>query len=153
MENLTLFYDAIAYIGGSSAAPRLRGTVKFKSQDGGTWVYVDISGLPSVGQAQDGKLQVSPFGFDIHEGAECGDNTGDNPFTAAGKHWKSPDGQLHGIYAGDFPILVQCNGFVKFAHFTDRFTPEDLIGKTVVIHQSSEDCKTQPRRIGCGVIV
>ena len=154
---MTLFYDAIAYISGSSIAPRLRGTVKFKSQDGGTWVYADISGLPPFSPAENDKPQVSPFGFHIHDGNQCGDNTGSNPFQSAGGHW-NPDGQLHGNHAGDFPVLIASHGLAKLAFFTDRFTPEDIIGRTIIIHQSPDDYRTQPSgdsglRIGCGVIM
>jgi len=146
---MTLFYDAIAYISGSSLAPRLRGTIKFKAQDGGTWIYIDISGLPSP--------QISSFGFHIHEGSDCGDNVGETPFQAAGEHWL-PEGRLPGSHIRDFPVLIQSNGFLKFAHFTDRFVPEDIIGKTVIVHQSPDDCKTclpgeRSSRIGCGVIM
>jgi len=154
---MTLFYDAIAYIGGSSLAPRLRGTVKFKSQDGGTWVYADISGLPAYSPAASGSPQIAPFGFHIHAGGECGDNTGENPFQAAGGHW-SPDGQTYGNHAGDFPVLIPCQGIAKFAFFTDRFTPEDVIGHTIIIHQSPDDYRNQSPgdcgpRIGCGAIM
>ena len=154
---MTLFYDAIAYVGGSSIAPRLKGTVKFKCQNGGTWVYADISGLPPYSPATADKPQVSPFGFHIHEGKCCGENTGAEPFTAAGGRW-NPDNQPCGHYAGDFPALIPSHGIAKLAFFTDRFMPEEVIGKTVVIHQSPDDYKAQPSganipRIGCGVIV
>jgi len=153
---MTLFYDAIAYIGGSSLAPRLRGTVKFKAQDGGTWIYTDISGLPPLSSTENDKPQISPFGFHIHEGPECGDNTGEKPFQAAGEHW-NPEGKLYRNHIGDFPVVIQSNGFVKFALFTDRFTPEDVIGKTVIVHQSPDDYRTQNSvgntRIGCGIIM
>ena len=41
--------------------------------------------------------------------------------------------------------------------FTDRFTVDDAIGKTVVIHSEPDDFRTQPSgnagtKIACGVI-
>lgn len=41
--------------------------------------------------------------------------------------------------------------------FTDKFDVEDIIGKTVIIHESPDDYRTQPagnsgRRLACGVI-
>ena len=42
--------------------------------------------------------------------------------------------------------------------FTNRFKPSDIIGKTVIIHESPDDYKTQPtgsggKRIACGIII
>ncbi|WP_201260037.1 superoxide dismutase family protein [Tissierella sp. P1] len=41
--------------------------------------------------------------------------------------------------------------------FTDKFKPEDIIGRSVIIHQNPDDYRTQPagnsgKRIACGVI-
>ena len=41
--------------------------------------------------------------------------------------------------------------------YTDRFRPVDVIDKTVIIHDNSDDFKTQPsgnsgNKIACGVI-
>ena len=44
------------------------------------------------------------------------------------------------------------------AVYTDRFYPEDVIGKTVVIHEKPDDFRTQPsgdsgEKIACGKIM
>jgi Cu-Zn family superoxide dismutase len=41
--------------------------------------------------------------------------------------------------------------------FTDRFSVEDVIDKTVIIHQNPDDYRSQPagnsgKRLACGVI-
>ena len=41
--------------------------------------------------------------------------------------------------------------------FTDKFKPDDVIGKSVIIHENPDDYRSQPagdagKRIGCGVI-
>ena len=43
-------------------------------------------------------------------------------------------------------------------YYSDRFKPEDVIGKSVIIHKNFDDIVTEPsgnsgKRIACGVIV
>jgi Cu-Zn family superoxide dismutase len=80
----------------------------------------------------------------------------EDPFMDAGSHW-NPDNQPHGNHAGDFPVLFSNNGQAKMKFFTDRFKVRDVIGKTVIIHQSPDDYRTQPsgnsgKRLACGII-
>jgi Cu-Zn family superoxide dismutase len=42
--------------------------------------------------------------------------------------------------------------------FTDKFKVKDIIGKSIVIHQSPDDYRTQPsgasgKKLACGVIM
>lgn len=144
-------YDAIAYINGSPDYPGIMGTVGFKKAGGGTWVDVDVKGLPNFMAETEETPQVGPHGFHIHE-RDCRD--GD--FEAAGGHWNKK-GAPHGNHTGDLPSLFSNGGAAKMLVYTDRFTPDEAIGKSVIIHLSPDDYKTQPSggsgdRIACGVI-
>ncbi len=150
-------YDAIAQIHGSDLAPDVYGTVKFLGIADGSWVEAEIFGLPDFKEAMTNTPQIGPFGFHIHDSDTCGSVHTDTPFEAAGGHW-NPDGEPHGNHAGDFPVLFSNGGTAKMLFFTNRFFPEDVIGRSVIIHQSPDDYVTQPsgsggKRIACGSIV
>ena len=51
--------------------------------------------------------------------------------------------------------MLGCLAFLAF--ITDRFTANEVIGKTVIIHDSPDDFTTQPsgnagNKIACGII-
>lgn len=148
-------YDAIAYISGSANYPKVSGTVKFLKDNDGSWVEAEIFGLPDFKEAEAPSPQTGPFAFHIHEYDTCGEIHSDTPFVAAGGHW-NPDGEPHGNHAGDFPILFSNGGTAKMLFFTNRFYPQDVVGRSVVIHRSPDDYTTQPssggERIACGSI-
>ena len=149
-------FDAIAHMRGSNLAPEVYGTVKFWGVDEGSWVEVEMFGLPDFQEETQNAPQIGPFGFHIHENDTCGNIFGDPPFAAAGGHW-NPDGEPHGNHPGDFPVLFSNGGTAKMLFFTDRFFPEEIIGRSVVIHQSPDDYVSQPsgsggKRIACGSI-
>ncbi len=146
---------AIANVRGGPLAPQLRGTVTFKDVPGGVWVSVDITGLPPYKPADNGN-PTGPHGFHIHENGTCAVGDPQEPFMAAGEHW-NPTGQPHGNHAGDFPVLFSNNGRAKMNFFTNRFKSRDVIGKSIIIHQSPDDYRTQPagnagKRLACGII-
>lgn len=146
----------VAKIKGGPLAPRLRGTVLFEDAPGGTWVSVDVVGLPPYQPAEDGKQPVGPHGFHVHVNGDCTVGNPDNPFASAGGHW-NPTNQPHGNHAGDFPVLFSNNGRAIMSFFTDRFRVEDVIGRSVIIHQNPDDYRTQPagnsgKRLACGLI-
>lgn len=147
---------AYAEIRGSHLAPNIRGNVFFTEVSDGTVVYVDVRGLPDYEPAKGDMPPVGPHGFHIHENGTCEVGDPINPFQAAGGHW-NPDDQPHGHHAGDFPVLFSNNGYARMSFFTKRFLPEDVIGKSVIIHENPDDFRTQPsgdsgKRIACGVI-
>lgn len=147
-------YDAIAYMHGSDYAPELYGTVKFLGISEGTWVEAEIFGLPDAGDTVEGS-QNAPFVFNIHEFGTCGRVHGDAPFAAAGEGW-NPAGEPCGRRAGDFPALLSNGGTAKMLFFSNRFLPEDIIGRSVVIHSLSDCCPRRASetdsRIACGVV-
>lgn len=146
--------DAAATFIASPLAPDISGTVAFRNVPGGTIVAVKVEGLPPY---QPDNPPIGPFGFHIHENAGCeiGDPT--NPFQASGGHW-NPDNQPHGNHAGDLPVLFSHDGVAWMEVFTDRFSADEVVGRTVLIHMNPDDYRTQPAgdsgpRIACGVIV
>ncbi len=149
-------YHAIAHLKGSSLYPQLSGTVKFLKDPDGSWVEAELFGLPDFADATEKTAQIGPFAFHIHQYDTCGERFGDNAFAAAGGHW-NPESDPHGNHAGDFPVLFSNGGTAKMLFFTNRFFPEDVIGRSVVVHQSPDDYTTQPAmggvRIACGNIV
>lgn len=147
---------AYANIQGSSIAPQIIGIVTFTDAPGGTIVCANIQNLPEYSPAQDGKPPIGPFGFHIHEFGKCEPYDEQNPLSAAGGHW-NPDNQPHGNHAGDFPVLFSNHGMARTCFFTDKFKPESVLGRTVIIHENPDDYRSQPagdsgRRIACGLI-
>ena len=89
------------------------------------------------------------FGFHIHENGLC-----DSDFTSAGKHLGAGS---HPNHKGDLPPLFSSNenAFLVFA--TNRFSINEIIGKSIIIHENPDDFTTQPSgnsgaRIACGTI-
>lgn len=148
---------ASAAISGSEATPGVNGTVYFYTAPGGTIVSTNVAGLPPITlPTQENPTQTGPFGFHIHEGAACGSGQGDMAFSAAGSHY-NPTDQPHPLHAGDLPVLFPNNGRSLMQVYTDRFIPEEVIGRTVVLHQGPDDFRTQPAgdsgpRMACGPI-
>lgn len=137
--------DAIANISGGNQAAELRGQVEFYQMKNYVLISAIITGLP--------RTDSGFFGFHIHEGNTC---EGDD-FPGTGSHY-NPENAPHPFHAGDLPPLLLCNGGAFQAVATDRFRVEDIIGRTVVIHNMPDDFTSQPAgnagtKIGCGVII
>ncbi len=135
---------AAARIRGGREYPELCGVVRFFPCCDGTVLEVEVTGLP--------KTQSGFFGFHIHEGCCC---AGEG-FSETGGHL-NPGQMAHPSHAGDLPSLLSDGGCAYMKVFTGRFSVEDIIGRTVVIHGSPDDFYTQPSgnagsKIACGVI-
>lgn len=147
---------AYARIRGGPLAPEIRGGVAFYPAAGGTLVCVDVSGLPPYRPGAGERPPIGPHGFHIHENGTCEAGDPRDPFQAAGGHW-NPDGQPHGNHAGDFPVLFSNGGRALTCFYTNRFSPRDVVGRSIVIHQHPDDYRSQPAgdagpRLACGVI-
>ena len=134
-----------ANVRGGKDNPELFGVVYFEKSSKGVLVTAEIYGLPM----QDGNKNGF-FGFHIHEGGSCAGTE------AAGGHY-NPKNIPHPFHAGDLPPLMSNNGFAYMTVLTDRFTLNEVIGKTVIIHAMADDFRSQPagdsgERIACGVI-
>lgn len=143
--------ESYAIIKGSREYPQIQGIVRFYSIWDGTLVAADIYGLPQGSGACSGKV----FGFHVHEGNRCLGNASD-PFAQTKGHY-NPGNCEHPEHAGDMPPLFGNDGFAMMMFYTDRFFPETVVGRTVVIHSMPDDFKTQPSgdsgmKIACGEI-
>lgn len=137
--------SAAARIWGSGAAPGLRGTVRFSPHGEGTLVTAELWGLPGS--------ESGFFAMHVHETGDC---RGEG-FPNTGSHY-DPGKREHPMHAGDLPpLLRRRDGRAWLAVVTDRFRPEDVVGRSVVIHSHPDDFRTQPSgsagaKIGCGII-
>jgi Cu-Zn family superoxide dismutase len=142
---------AMAFIHGSADYPELKGEVRFYQAPAGVLVLAGISGLPSAGEG----CETGFFGFHIHEGESCTGNVQD-PFANVQTHF-NPEGCPHPAHAGDLPPLLSTQGNAYLAAVTSRFTINEIMGRTVIIHDHPDDFTTQPsgnsgKKIGCGQI-
>lgn len=143
--------EASAIMKGSPMYSRLSGKVLFYPFWHGTLVYAGISGLPSASDPCGARMCA----FHIHEGRTCS-GTITSPFANAGEHF-NPGNCSHPEHAGDLPLLLSAHGIALLLTYTDRFTPKEVIGRTVIIHEHPDDFHSQPSgnagsMIGCGEI-
>ena len=122
----------------------IRGTVKFYPVECATLIVARIFGLP--------ENESGFFGLHIHEGESCG---GENYAETSGHY--DPDSKLHPNHAGDLPPLMRYRDCAFLSVRTDRCCVQEVIGKTVVIHDGPDDFHSQPagnagEKIACGVI-
>lgn len=131
---------ANAKISGNSMNPEIEGEVSFYEMHGGTLVVATVKNLPD---------ENGFHAFHIHDGNSCVEGK-------QGSHY-NPTNQPHPQHAGDMPPLLANKGNAFSAFYTDRFYPEDIVGKVVVIHAMPDDFKSQPSgnpgsMIACGEI-
>jgi Cu-Zn family superoxide dismutase len=127
------------------------GTITFTKVDDGVKVVADLQGLTA------GK-----HGIHIHECGDCSAADG----TSAGGHF-NPMAKSHGApmdamrHAGDMGnIEADATGKAHLEYVDKNISFEgmaSIIGRSVIVHKSEDDLKTQPTgnagpRIACGVI-
>lgn len=139
--------QASAEIKGSFNYKSISGIVKFYQTANGALVYAAVTGLPD---------KSAFHGFHIHEGEKCSGSS-DDPFADVKSHY-NPYSLIHPNHAGDLPPLINNNGLAFSIFLTDRFTVEEIINRTVIIHENADDFTTQPagnsgKKIACGEIV
>lgn len=143
--------QAMASIAGSDSYPDISGSARFYQTDEGVVVWIEVKGLPHTGLP----CQERIFGSHIHKGTDCGGGMGD-PFADAMSHY-DPGDCKHPYHAGDLPPLFGNDGSALSLFLTDRFSVDEVIGRTIIIHDRPDDFKTQPSggsgaKIACGVI-
>ena len=139
-----MYPKAIARIYGGKDYPQLSGTVRFFLGIDGVIVEVEVKGLPET--------VSSFFGFHIHAGGSC---TGEG-FADTESHY-NPGEDIHPQHAGDMAPLLSNDGKAYMKVLSNRFSIEEIIGRTVIIHNAPDDFRTQPSgnagmKIACGVI-
>lgn len=142
---------AQAILDGSAKHPRIRGIVRFFETSAGILVATEVTGLPSFSAP----CEASFLGYHIHQGSSCTGNTND-PFANAQAHL-NPLNCSHPHHTGDMPPLLNNNGYAFSIFLTQRFTIDEIIGSTVIIHSQPDDFRTPPsgdsgEKIACGVI-
>lgn len=140
--------QATAWVTGNAANAQISGLVKFyQTPYGGVLVEAEIFGLPNIDTPDSSDF----YALHIHESGECSGN-----FESAGSHY-NPQNAPHPQHAGDMPPLLANQGYAWTAFYDKRFTIQDIIGKSVIIHSSPDDFTSQPAgnagmRIACGEI-
>lgn len=136
--------EAIAMI----QSGHITGTVSFYPCFDGCAMIYEIEGLPE-------NKPGGVFGFHIHEGSTCLNDT-PIPYEKTGNHY-NPKQTLHPYHLGDLPPLFANHGHAWAIIYIDKFHPQDVIGRTIVIHEHFDDMITQPSgnsgtKIACGEI-
>lgn len=137
--------EAVAMIRGNERNSSIQGVVLFQETEQGVHVRVNIKGISVPRRI---RCNQPILAMHIHEGISCRD-----PKT----HY-NPNQCPHPYHAGDLGnLFVNKNGTAIMSMVNDRFRLEDVIGKTVILHQDFDDFKTQPSGnsdgiIACGVI-
>lgn len=138
--------QAVASVHGSREYATISGFVNFYQMTNGVLVAAHITGLPGTNEI---------FGFHIHNGTQCTGTAGD-VFANTLAHY-NPSQAPHPYHAGDLPPLFGNHGFAFQTVFTDRFTVQEVLHKTVVVHFGPDDFTSQPagnagEKIACGQI-
>lgn len=140
--------DAMAWVTGNASNPQISGLVKFyQTSPDGILVEAEVFGLPNIQTPDSSDF----YALHIHEFGNCRGN-----FDSAGGHY-NPENTPHPDHAGDLPPLLSNQGYAWSSFYDKRFTIEDIIGKSVIIHSGTDDFKSQPAgnsgvRIACGEI-
>lgn len=143
---------AAAVIAGSPHNPAVSGTLHFYQTPLGVCLLTQIFGLP----VSEDPCVKQIFAFHIHSGDTCS-GTAEDPFADVLTHY-NPDNCPHPQHAGDLaPLFATHSGYAFEILLTDRFSVDEIIGKTIVIHRDPDDFTTQPsgnagEKIACGEI-
>ena len=139
---------AIAWINGSEQYPGLSGSVRFyHTSYGGVLVEAEIFGLPNAGLSGNSSF----YAMHIHESGDCSDH-----FSHTGLHY-NPGNAEHPDHAGDMPPLLGNQGYAFGVFYDKRFSIQEIIGRSVIIHEKPDDFTSQPagnagNKIACGTI-
>ena len=152
-QSLQLMYEtmrqypvACAHIEGASGIPNMTGDIYVYPFLKGSLVAVDVQGIPFSGF----------YGFHVHQHGPCTVGTGGyTGFDDVGGHYTTVENAPHPYHAGDLPVLMADSGHAFMIVYTERFVPEEILGRAMIIHEWPDDFRTQPtgdsgRHIGCG---
>lgn len=146
-----IFNNAKAIIKGGKKYPKVNGIVTFRETKNGVILTAKVNNLPQSKDKCTGRF----FGFHIHEGNSCSGNSSDE-FANSKSHLNSTNCP-HPFHIGDLPPLVENNGYCYIRVLINKFKIKDILGKTIIIHDSADDLTSQPsgnsgNKIACGII-
>jgi Cu/Zn superoxide dismutase len=139
--------SAFAVISGKEG---IQGTVCFYSCLKGSLMIYEIKNLPISDISQGGV-----YAFHIHAGKTC-KNLTEIPYEKTLGHF-NPQECKHPYHIGDLPPLFSTKGIAWAMIYIDKFKPDEIIGRTIVIHEHADDFHSQPsgnsgNKIACGEI-
>ena len=142
---------AHADIRGDSAHISLHGDVDFYSWRNGVIVVAELWGLPYMTD----ECAPNILAMHLHTNGDC-TGTREEPFSGAGGHY-NPTGCPHPAHAGDMPPLFVNRGYAWLSFYTERLKLNEVVGRSVIIHDGRDDFTSQPAgnaggRIACGVV-
>ena len=137
--------ELVADIKGDSKHEQLSGKVRFQQLEDKVRITADLFNLPPD----------QFLGFHIHEGNECSGGEKDQ-FKDVKNHFDKGNNK-HPNHLGDLPSIYSSSGEVHQEIETNRFTLDDILGKTIIIHSQRDDFTSQPSgdagdKIACGEI-
>ena len=150
-RNLWGIPRAVARVRGIEGYESIRGVVSFYQTNRGVIVNVELTGMPY----EEGKCSVNFHGFHIHEGSSCTGDRSDSLKNVGGHY--NPENCRHPAHSGDLLPLISNNGYVWENFLINTFSINEIIGRTVVIHEQRDDFRSQPAgdsgmKIACGGI-
>ena len=128
----------------------ISGTASFYEYDQGLLLLYEIKNLPVARGCRGGV-----FGLHIHEGGSCSGYYNE-PFAGTGTHLNT-DNCMHPYHLGDLPSVYGKNGTAWALIYLDKLNTEDIINRTLVLHQRPDDYSNQAsgnsgNKIACGKI-
>lgn len=139
---------AAAWVRGNGQTSPISGLVKFfETPYDGILIEAEVFGLPNASVQDSTRF----YAMHIHEFGDCSAN-----FTKTGNHY-NPTNQLHPDHAGDLIPLLSNQGYAWSAFYDKRFSIDEILGRSVIIHAMPDDFITQPSgnsgtKIACGII-
>ena len=146
--------SATAHIVGKSGNTTLTGKLVFTKAAEGAKATLEVKGVAP-----------GPHGAHLHAKGDCSAPDA----TSAGDHWNPIAGSTHGAPSatshlgdlGNLTVGADGTGKLELEHIGWALgdgSPNDVVGKAIVIHGGVDDLTTQPSgnsgpRIGCGVVV
>ena len=147
LSTLTATPDAYAIIQGGSFFPDLTGVINFYQTNWGMGLVIEaeFTNLPNT------TANAPRFlGFHLHENGNCNDN-----FTNTGMHY-NPTEADHPYHLGDFPSILNSNGYAYLAFYDGYLSLPAILGRSVIVHSQRADFSSQPSgdsgdKIPCGI--
>lgn len=136
-----LIPSASAVIRGNNENPDITGyAIFYNAPIHGIYIQIEVYNLP------DGF-----FGTHIHEFGNC-----TPPFNLTGSHY-NPTSASHPEHSGDLPPTLSSGGYAWTLFYDGRLSIEEVINKSIIIHNNRDDFSTQPSgdsgdKIACGAI-